>query len=131
MQKGFVLNGTLSANIRKKLMPALEQSQGFRGVYSRAGSNRPLIVIPTKADWASEDDHGAVIEEWIGLVFEVSADAWAATGFGLPQQNDRLTVALADGVQHVYALLAPNGMRPYDLSAESGTYNLRMKEVSG
>ncbi len=62
MQKGFALNGTLAENIRRKLMPALEQSQGFRGTYSRAGSNRPLTAIPTAPDWVSEDDH-TVIEE--------------------------------------------------------------------
>ena len=112
-------------------MPALEQSQGFRGVYSRAGSNRPLTVIPTNPDWVSADDNGSVIEEWKGLVFEVSTEAWAATGFGLPQLNDRLTVTLADGQQQVYALLPPKGMRPYSLSPESGNYFLRMKQVLG
>lgn len=124
------LNGTLAQNIRRKLMPALEQSQGFRGTYSRAGSNRPLTAIPTAPDWVSEDDH-TVIEEWAGVVFIVSAAEWATTGFGLPQQADRFTVTMADGVQRVYALLPSKGMRPYDMPAGANHYSLRMKWVKG
>ena len=125
------MNGTLSANIRKKLMPALEQSQGFRGTYSRAGSNRPLIVIPVKPEWMTQENQGAVIEMWKGLEFEVSQTEWAATGFCVPQLNDRLTVTLGDGVQQVYACLPPKNMRPYEQDATSGTYFIRMKLVAG
>lgn len=125
------MNGSLAQNIRRKLMPALEQGQGFQGTYSRAGSNRPLVVIPTNPDWVSTDDNGTVIEEWIGLVFLVSLDQWATTGFGAPQLSDRLMVALADGVQKTYALLPPKGLRPYKLTDDHSSYSLKMKEVKG
>ncbi len=110
-------------------MPALEQSQGFRGTYSRAGSNRPLTAIPTAPDWESEDDRGTVIEEFTELIFLVSVQEWDATGFGLPQQSDRFAVTLADGKPRVYALLARKGTRPYSLDATGATYLLRMKWV--
>jgi hypothetical protein len=124
------MNGTLAHAIRRQLMPALEQSQGFAGVYSRAGSNRQLTVIPTKPEWMAEEQQGAAILQWKGLVFEVSQEAWSATGFDVPQLNDRLTVTLADGVQQTYALSPPKGHRPYEQSADSTVYFLNMKQVS-
>jgi hypothetical protein len=125
------VNGTLAENIRRQLMPALEQSQGFQGTYSRAGSNRSLIVVPVKPEWMTQENQGVGIEMWKGLEFVVSGEQWAATGFGVPALNDRLTVTLADGVQQVYALLPPKNMRPYEQDATSGTYFLRMKLVAG
>lgn len=124
------MNGTLSENIRRTLMPSLERSQGFRGSYSRAGSNRSLMVIPIKPEWMTQENHGAVIKMWKGLEFEVSAEQWLSTGFGVPQLNDRLTITLGDGVQQVYALLPPENMRPYEQDATSGSYFLRMKLVA-
>jgi len=123
------MNGTLARAIRRQLLPALEDSQGSQGTYTRAGSNRPLTVIPAQPDWQREDEGKSVIEEWVELLFIVSAEAWAQTGFGLPQQGDRLTVTLADGVQRTYALLAPKGRRPYDMDATASHYGLRMKWV--
>lgn len=124
------MNGTLAQNIRRRLMPSLEHSQGFAGTYSRAGSNRTLTVIPTKPDWMAQGSQGAVIEQWKGLVFEVSNAAWSVTGFGVPQLGDRLNVTLGDGVPQNYALLPPKGMQPYEQSAESGSYFLKMKRVA-
>jgi hypothetical protein len=124
------MNRTLAENIRRKLMPALEQSQGFAGTYNRGNSFRPIVVIPTKPEWLSSAEEGSVITQWKGLEFSVSSAAWAATGFDVPELDDRLTVTLADGKQQTYALLPPKGMRPYEQSAESGSYFLRMKLVS-
>jgi hypothetical protein len=123
------MNGTLSANIRRKLMPALEHSQGYRGTYSRSGSNRPLIVIPVNPEWVNEDDH-AVIEEWAGSDFLVSIAEWQSTGFGTPQESDRLAVTLADGIPRNYALLPPENRQAYELAAAGTHYLLHMKWVS-
>jgi len=50
-------------------------------------------------------------------------------GLGMPQQSDRFTVILADGIARTYALLPPKGKRPYEVSADGSTYFLRMKWV--
>lgn len=125
------MNGTLASNIRRQLMPALEQSQGYEGTYSRAGNSRALVVVPVKPEWMSQENQGAVIEMWKGLEFIVSNAQWSMTGFGVPEHNDRLTVTLDDGVQQVYACLPPKNMRPYEQDAISGSYFIRMKLVSG
>lgn len=123
------MNKTLSQNIRRKLLPALEHNQGFAGTYTRAGSNRAVTVIPTEPDWAREDEAKSVIEQWTELVFLMSAKCWATTNFGLPQQGDRLTVTLADGVQRHYALLAKRKTQPFDMDATGSHYRLRMKWI--
>ena len=123
------MNGSLAENIRRKLAPALEQSQGFEAVYSSGAISKGLKVIPTAPDWVSEDDHGTVIEEWEALVFEVFSDTWHRTGFAVPKQNDRIRVTLADGVPRVFAVLAPKGMQVYSLSADSGNLFIRTKRV--
>ena len=125
------MNGTLAHNIRRKLYPALNQNQGFTGTYSRSGTYKRLTAVPTHPDWVSTDDSGAIIEEWVGLVWVVSAEEWASTGFGVPQQNDRFTVVLADGIQRIYALLAPKGLRPYEMTSNGSGYALKMKQVRG
>ena len=125
------MNGTFASNVKHKLYPALNRSQGFTGTYSRGGTFKRLTAIPTNPDWVSTDDSGAIIEEWVGLVWLVSAEEWAATGLGVPQQNDRFTVTLADGVQMIYALLAPKGLRPYEMTANGSGYALKMKWVKG
>ncbi len=124
------MNGSLAHAIHNVLMPALEQSQGFAGVYTRGNRSWPLMVVSTKPDWASQEQQGAEILQWKGLVFQVSNHAWTAAGFVTPILNDRLAVTLADGVSQTYALLPPKGMRPYEQSAESGTWFLKMKQVS-
>jgi hypothetical protein len=122
------MNGTLAQQIREKLMPSLERHQGWQGAYTRAGSGRPLTMIPTKPDWLMMDDH-TVIEEYGAFTWIVSAEQWARTGFGLPQQSDRFIVTMADGVQRTYALAGEPGKRPYDISATASSYALRMKWV--
>jgi hypothetical protein len=122
------MNGTLAQQIREKLMPALNRFQGVTGAYTRAGSNRSLTMIPALPDWVTEDDH-AIIEEYALVVWTVSAEEWALTGFGAPEQSDRFIVTLADGVQRTYALAAVPGKRPYEVSATGNSYVLRMKWV--
>lgn len=122
------MNVSLSHAIARQLMPALERSQGFAGTYARGANTYPLVAIPTEPDWAQEDDH-AVVEEWAEVKFMVAAATWGFLGIGMPQQSDRLTVILADGISRTYALLPPKGKRPYELSADGSTYFLRMKWV--
>jgi hypothetical protein len=123
------MNRSLPENIRRKLMPDLEASQGFEGQYTRGDVTRPMTAIPTIPEWTSEDDSKAAIEQWTEIAFVVFVSTWAATGLGLPQQGDRFTVTLADGVSRTYALLPPKGRRPYDLAADGAHYTLRMKWV--
>ena len=123
------MNRTLAENLRRTLMPALEASHGFQATYTRAGGNRALTVIPAAPDWAREDEGKTVIEEWVEMLFLVAAETWARTGFGTPQQGDKLTVTLADGVQRTYGLLARKGTRPYDMDATASHYALRMKWI--
>jgi hypothetical protein len=123
------MNGSLSRNIAQKLMPALERSQGVEGSYVRAGQVQRLRVIPTSPDWEAEDDRGTVIEEFTELVFIAGASDFGFLGLGTPQQSDRLTVILADGVARTYALLAKKGVRPWSLDATGSNYFLRMKWV--
>ena len=125
------LNGTIQENIERKLRPAANHAAGYPGVYSRAGSNRPMRVIPADPDWVSTDDNGSVIEEWKGTVFKVFASDWNTTGFGVPQLSDRLAVTMGDGIPKVYAVLPPNGMQPFDMTADRTVYVLKCKEVKG
>ena len=89
-----------------------------------------LTAIPSKPEWLADSEQGAVLLQWKGLVFAVSTAAWERTGLGEPELGDRFTVVMGDGLPQTYALLPPKGMRPYELSAESGTYFLKMKLVS-
>jgi hypothetical protein len=123
------MNRSLAENIRRKLMPALESSQGVQGSYCRGQTVVPLTAIPTNPDWESETDRGTVIEEYTELLFVVSIDQWDATGFNLPEQSDRFTCILPDGRARTYALLAKKGARPYSLDATGTNYALRMKWV--
>lgn len=125
------MNGRLDQNIAKKLLPALEDSQGFDGIYTRDGRAWPLRAIPTEPDWDRDDDRSATTEEWVEIKFLVSPLAWTRAGFGLPEQGDRYTVTLADGVQRTYALLGRKGTRPYEMAANGTHYGLRMKWVKG
>lgn len=120
----------LAQAIRRQLAPALKRSQGFWGTYTRGTQTASLVAIPTLPDWISEDDR-AVIEEYAALTFIVFCDDWAATGLGLPQQSDRLSITLADGVPRIYALLGEKGKRPYAMAENSAHYLLRMKWVKG
>lgn len=122
------MNGTLASNVKRQLYPALEQSQGFTGDYSRQGRHASLTAIPTTPEWMASEDTG-LIEEWIGLVWIVSVDEWSRTGFDVPTRNDRFTVTMADGVLHRFAVLAPKGLREYDMPAGGHGYNIRMKWV--
>ena len=122
------MNRSLSEAIRRQLMPALERSQGFAGTYVRGAVALPLVAIPTEPDWEKEDD-SSIIEEWVEVKFMVAASTWCFLGLGAPQQADRYTVILADGISRTYALLPPKGRRPYELSADGSTYFLRMKWV--
>jgi len=130
------MNGTLGEQIRRRLMPALEKYQGFTGTYARGGApGAPgrlceLTAIPSRPEWLSDSEQGAALLQWKGLVFAVSTEAWARTGLGEPELGDRFTVVLGDGLPQTYALLPPKGMRPYSMSAESGSYFLNMKLVS-
>lgn len=125
------MNGTLACTIRRQLLPALECNQGFVGVYTRGGgaTGKAIVVVPRSPDWQLEDEKGTVIEEYTELIFLVSVDGWNATGFGLPQQSDRLAVTLADGVPRVYALFAKSGDRPFRMDDLATCYFLRMKWV--
>ena len=127
------MNGTLAKNIRRQLLPALERSQGFAGVYTRGTSSvgKSLVVIPQPPDWLSEEEKAASIEQYAAIAFTVSLAQWTATGYSQPQQNDRLTVTLADGVSRTYALLPAKGMRPWSIDATGSHYILRMKWVGG
>lgn len=123
------MNRSLAENIRRKLMPALESSQGVQGSYCRGQTVVPLIAIPTNPDWESEEDHGTAIEEDVELIFLVSIRQWNQTGLGQPQQSDRFTVVLADGLPRTYALLPREGTQMMSLDATGNNYSLRMKWV--
>ena len=128
------MNRCLAENIAAKLLPALERSQGVKGSYARSGQVIPLTAIPTSPDWESEDDRGTVIEQYTEIIFLVSVRAWQATGLGQPQDGDRFTCTLADGVARTYMLAAkksrrPYGSRPWELDATASHYSLHMKWV--
>jgi len=121
----------LANAIVRQLLPALKRSQGVKGSYARGASVQPLTVIPTTPDWETEEDRGTVIEEFTELLFICAAKDFGFLGLGTPQQSDRLTVILADGVARTYALLAKKGVRPWSLDATGTNYFLRMKWVKG
>ena len=120
---------TLNQAIRRMLLPHLLKSQGREGSYARGGEVYPLKAVPTSPDWESEDDRNTVIEEFTELLFIVAASDFGFFGLGTPQQSDRFTVILADGVARTYALLAKKGLRPWSLDATGSNYFLRMKWV--
>ena len=70
-----------------------------------------------------------MIEEFTELVFIVAASDFGFLGLGTPQQSDRFTVILGDGVARTYALLAKKGLRPGSLDPTGTNYFLRTKWV--
>ena len=123
------MNGSLAHNITKMLMPALTKYQGREGSYVRGGVVKRLAAVPTSPDWESAPDKGSVIEEYTNLLFLVAVADWARTGLGAPQQSDRFTVILADGVARTFALLPTKDKRAWELDATATNYLFRMKWV--
>ena len=122
------MNGSLAQNITEDADAGPDQVPGPPKEATCAGeSSSGMTAIPTNPDWESEADRGTVIEEFTELLFLVSVQEWEATGFGLPQDGDRFTVILGDGIARTYALSAKRGQRPYNLDATATNYALRMK----
>ena len=92
------MNGSLDANIRRHLLPALKASQGRQGSYMRGGTVYALIAVPVNMAWQSETDNGAAIEQETEMDFLIETADFAALCIGTPQDGDRYTTILGDNV---------------------------------
>ena len=123
------MNGSLAENIRRHLLPALKQSQGRQGSYMRDGNVYRLIAIPVATEWDSATDHGAAIEQETEMDFLIDTADFAALAIGTPQDGDRYTTILGDGVARTWMVAPRENERPWKFDATGTSYQIHTKWV--